>query len=136
VLHRKVDLADAPRMHAAIVDDSLATRTILANMLHECGVKVSEAADHDSALSLLRSRQDISVLLVDWQLTPRGGYELVHAIKSEHRFAKRRIIMVTTEAGIDEVANALEAGIDDYLTKPFSLQNVREKLDLISMMAA
>jgi len=129
-------LVDATTMHAAIVDDSLATRTILSSMLHECGVTVSEAGDHESALTLLRSRPDIGLVLIDWQLCPAGGYELAYQIRNEARFAGRRIIMVTAEAGIDEVANALEVGIDDYLTKPFSLATIREKLDLLSLMAA
>jgi DNA-binding response OmpR family regulator len=123
-------------MHVAVVDDSFATRTILGNMLRECGCRVSEAADEDAALTLLRSRADIQVVLIDWQLAPRGGYELTRHLRENARFANRRIIMVTAEAGVDEVANALEVGIDDYLTKPFNLQNLREKLDLLRMMAA
>ena len=53
-------------MHAAVIDDSIATRTILTNMLRECGLSVHEAAGHDSALVLLRSRPEIRIILIDF----------------------------------------------------------------------
>jgi len=123
-------------MHAAVIDDSIATRTILTNMLRECGLSVHEAGGHDSALVLLRARPEIRLILIDWNLPRGGGYELARHIRTEPRLAGRRIIMVTAEAGVDDVATAIEVGIDEYLTKPFSLQLIREKLDLLGVMAA
>ena len=123
-------------MQAAIVDDSATSRSILAKMLNEYGLVVHEACDAPEALRVLRDHPGIRVILVDWDIPGGGGYDLVRQIRTDSVLVGRRIIMVTAEAGIDDVAAAIEAGIDDYLTKPFSALAIREKLDLLGVLAA
>lgn len=129
-------LTDIHHMYAVIVDDSPATRIILYNLLSECGLRVLECDSADAAIDLLHRRKEIRVVLVDWQLPPDGGYDLVRRIRTDPAICNKRIIMVTAAAGVEDVAAAIEAGIDDYLTKPFSPLAVREKLDLLGVMAA
>jgi two-component system chemotaxis response regulator CheY len=123
-------------MHAVIVDDSPATRAILYNLLRDYGLLVSECDNADGTIHLLHRRKDVRVVLIDWQLPPGGGYDLVRRIRSDPAICNKRLVMVTAEAGVDDVAAAIEAGIDDYLTKPFSPLAIREKLDLLGVMAA
>ena len=124
-------------MHsAAVVDDSATSRAILAKMLNDYGLVVHEAEDSLSALKILRDHPGVRVILVDWDIPGGAAYDLVRQIRADSVMVGRRIIMVTAEAGVDDVAAAIEAGIDDYLTKPFSPAAIREKLDLLGVLAA
>ena len=123
-------------MHAAVIDDSTVSRAILANLLTDYGLRVSECDTADAAIDLLHRRKEIRVVLIDWKLAPGGGDDLVRRIRTDPATCDKRIIMVTAEAGVEDVAAAIEAGIDDYLTKPFSPVAVRDKMDLLGVMAA
>jgi DNA-binding response OmpR family regulator len=122
-------------MYAAIIDDSPVTRSILASLLKECGVIAIECDGADAAVDLLHRRKEIRVVMVDWQI-PGGGYELVRRIRRDCAICDKRIVMVATETDVDDLISAIEAGIDDYLTKPFSPAALREKMDLLGGMAA
>jgi DNA-binding response OmpR family regulator len=124
-------------MHAAIIDDSPATRAILSKLLSDYGMTVHECPDPLKAPAYLDRHPEVRLILVDWEIGPGGGYDLVRRLRGDGMLAgRRRIVMVTAEAGVDDVTAALEAGIDDYLTKPFSARVVREKLDLLGVLAA
>ena len=120
-------------MNALVLDDSPAMRAILRLRLRSAGFDVLEAADVGTALDRLRRAEAIDIALVDWNLPGRAGLDFVAAARSDLRQAGLKILMVTTELGLDRIREALSAGVDDYLMKPFTTEGLLSKLALLGL---
>ena len=121
-------------MRALVVDDSRAMRLILSRVLRERGCDVAEAADGREALDALGAGPLPDVLLVDWNMPVMNGLELVQAVRHEAAYAGVRIVMVTTESESTHVMQAIEAGADEYLFKPFTPEAVADKLGMLGLL--
>jgi len=108
-------------------------RTIVGGIVGGLGYEVEQAADGGQALTLLRSGQRYEVALVDWNMPEMTGIDFVRAVRSEASFDDLRIVMVTTETEIARMSNALEAGADEYIMKPFTKEMLLEKLTLLGI---
>jgi two-component system chemotaxis response regulator CheY len=120
-------------MRVMVIDDSRAMRTILGRMLRELGFETCDAADGKAALEALKASGPVGLALVDWNMPEMSGYELVQAIRNDRTFDSMRLMMVTTEADMENVAKALEAGADEYLMKPFTKEAVSDKLSMLGI---
>lgn len=120
-------------MQAMVIDDSRATRAILARTLAELGYEVVQAGHGREALEILERTPDIDLALVDWNMPVMNGLELVRAVRADDRFAAVTLMMVTTEGDSDHMIAALEAGADEYVMKPFTSAVIREKLELLAV---
>ena len=120
-------------MRAIVVDDSRATRAILARILGELGFETVQAADGQEGLAVLAREQDLDLALVDWNMPVMDGLEFVRAVREDDTYAGLKIVMVTTEGDTDHLVRALEAGADEYAMKPFTPAVIREKLQLIGV---
>lgn len=118
-------------MRALVLDDSRAMRAILRRYLRELGFDVIEAPDADLASRLLEPEALPELALVDWNLPGRSGLEFVERLRTERRFDRLRIVMVTTEVERGQVLKALRAGADEYLMKPFTRETLESKLALV-----
>lgn len=118
---------------ALVVDDSRAMRTIIRKILERFGYQVAEAEHGAAALALLADGPPPDVALVDWNMPVVNGLDFVHAVRAESRYAAMRIMMVTSETELDQVARALGAGADEYLMKPFTPDLLRDKLQLLGV---
>jgi len=118
-------------MRALVVDDSRAIRVILRQMLAELGYEVSEARHGREALLHLQGHPDTGVALIDWNMPEMNGLELVEAVRADARLAHVKLMMVTTETEMAQMARALEAGADEYVMKPFTKAVIDAKLRLI-----
>ena len=105
---------------ALVIDDSRAMRTILSGILDELGYEVEGAEDGGQALLILNSGGPFDLALVDWNMPQMTGYDFVCEVREEPRFADLRLVMVTTENEISRMSEALEAGADEYIMKPFN----------------
>ncbi len=119
-------------MDALVIDDSRAMRTILTRILNGLGFDVAQAADGVEALAQLR-RQLPAVALVDWNMPNMNGLELVLAIRRQKAYGAVKLMMVTTESELHQIARALAAGADEYVTKPFTPDVIAEKLELLGL---
>src|SRR2546429_3461085 len=119
-------------MRALVIDDSRVMRGILRRFLEQLRCEVSEAADGGAGLGLLRPVPP-EVVLVDWNMPGLSGLEFVQAVRAQPDLAAVRLMMVTTENEKDRVVQALEAGADEFLMKPFTIEAVREKLELLGL---
>jgi two-component system chemotaxis response regulator CheY len=108
-------------------------RRIIKSMLSEHGFEVLEAANGEDALEKLRASGSVDLAMVDWNMPVMNGLEFVKAVRAEERHAGMRIMMVTTETGVDEMTLALEAGADEYVMKPFTKEAIAEKVRLIGL---
>ncbi len=122
-------------MHALVVDDSKAMRSMIANILREVGFKVTEAANGLEALESLHNGEDTQLALVDWNMPEMDGFDFVRAVRAEPAYDVVRLVMVTTTTEMDQVARALEAGANEYIMKPFTKEVILEKLDLLGMLS-
>lgn len=118
-------------MRAIIVDDSRAMRTILRRALARHGFEVYEAGDGSAALAELGKTGALDLALIDWNMPIMTGYELLCELRSQSVLNKMAIMMVTTETEASQVQRALDAGADEYVKKPFSDEELREKLRLL-----
>jgi two-component system chemotaxis response regulator CheY len=121
-------------MKALVIDDSRATRAILRRMLSAAGFgEVVEASDGGQGLERLREGALPDVALVDWNMPVMNGIQFVEALRRERQMDAVRILFVTSETEIDRVQQALAAGANEYLMKPFSPEALRAKLELMGV---
>ncbi|NMB82537.1 MAG: response regulator [Ignavibacteria bacterium] len=115
-----------------VVDDSVTMRRIVANSLKAIGYEtLVEAGDGKEALSKLSSDDSINFIITDWNMPEVSGLELVKSIRSTDKFAKLPILMVTTRGLKEDIVEALQAKVNNYIVKPFTPQILREKIDQI-----
>ena len=120
---------------ALVVDDSRAMRMILSRTLTESGFEVVQAANGREALEIMdREGASIGLVLLDWNMPEITGIEVVEKLRAQSAFNGVRLVMVTTETEIEQMARALEAGADEYVMKPFTREAVEDKLRLIGML--
>ncbi len=120
---------------ALVIDDSKATRSILGRMLTEMGFEVHQAGDGAQALSKLKEVAPVNVALIDWDMPVMNGFEFLKAVRSQPGYKDVRLMMVTTESAVHQIARALEAGADEYLMKPFTPALLRQKLSLMGLVS-
>lgn len=123
-----------PTMLALVVDDSRAMRMVLRRMLVALGFTVHEAPDGPEALETLASGVTPDLMLIDWHMPQMQGIDLVCALRSADVNYSGRIVMVTTETEVAQIARALDSGADEYLMKPFTGDAVTEKLQLLGLV--
>jgi two-component system chemotaxis response regulator CheY len=123
-------------VRALIIDDSRAIRGILRKFLQELGFEVFEAGDGKEALSAMSVIHSVDLALVDWEMPVMTGVEFVRAVRAEHAYDSMRLMMVTTKADMDDVTQALAAGADEYVMKPFTKEVIEEKLTMMGVLAA
>ena len=109
-------------------------RSILAGILGEIDCEVVQAADAESAFALLENDHEFDFGLIDWNLPAMSGVELVRSLRALPHLAGIRLMMVTTETELDRVREALEAGADEYIMKPFNKEMLLEKLMLLGLV--
>jgi two-component system chemotaxis response regulator CheY len=122
-------------MRALVVDDARTVRVILRRILEEMGFETIEADNGRDALTWLAEGLPTDVVLVDWDMPVMSGIAFVHAVRANPEYRHLRIVMVTKETRLHNVKEALEAGADEYIMKPFTKDVVREKLELLGLPA-
>lgn len=120
-------------MRALVVDDSKAMRVILSQILRDLHFEVLEACDGLDAVKKLEGQGPIELALVDWNMPNMKGIDFVQHVRERNLRPEMRIVMVTTETEMDFVQQALVAGADEYVMKPFTKDVILEKLGLIGI---
>jgi two-component system, chemotaxis family, chemotaxis protein CheY len=102
------------------VDDSTTIRRIVKRSLDEMGMEVLEAADGAQALKVMEEKGDaVQLVILDWNMPGMTGLEVLKAIKATPKYKDVVVMMLTSEADQNCVVEALKAGAQNYLTKPF-----------------
>jgi len=113
-----------------IVDDSAAIRKILQRVLGQAEIPVGsvfEAGDGAAALEILK-KQRVCLVLSDINMPNMDGLELIGHIKANEEWRKVPVIMITTEGAAAKVREAVELGATGYVRKPFTAEQIKEKL--------
>lgn len=117
-------------MKVLLVDDSGVMRKIISRALHALWIEdVVEAADGVEALEKFGDGAGFDLVLTDWNMPNMNGLELVTAIRAAGH--KLPIMMITTETEKSQVLAAIQAGINDYLVKPFDQESLIAKLERV-----
>ena len=113
-----------------IVDDSAAIRKILQRVLAQAEIpmgSVFEAGDGAAALEILK-KQKVGLVLSDINMPNMDGLELLGHIKADQEWRKVPVIMITTEGSAAKVQEAVSLGASGYVRKPFTAEQIKEKL--------
>ncbi len=115
-----------------VVDDSATMRRIVINSLKKIGYNnFVEAADGKVAWDIIQSQKDIDFVITDWNMPNMTGLELTKTIRSSSEFADLPILMVTTRGVKQDIVDALQARVNNYVKKPFTPQILKQKIDQI-----
>ncbi len=114
-----MDGADLNGVHVMIVDDSKTIRRTAETLLSKAGAKVSMANDGFEALAMIAEKEP-QLVFVDIMMPRLDGYQTCALIKSNARFASTPVVMLSSKDGLFDRARGRIVGCDDYLTKPFS----------------
>ena len=115
-------------MAILVVDDYKTMLRIIRNLLKQLDFNnVDEATDGSEALKKLREK-DYGLVISDWNMEPMTGLQLVREVRSDKKLKKLPFIMVTAESKTDNVVAAKEAGVSNYIVKPFNAETLKQKL--------
>jgi two-component system chemotaxis response regulator CheY len=117
-------------MNVLIVDDYKTMLRIIGNLLKQLGFKnVDEAESGGAALEKLRGGEKTYGLVIsDWNMEPMSGYQLLKEVRSDEKLKTTPFIMVTAESKTENVVAAKEAGVNNYIVKPFNAPTLKTKL--------
>lgn len=120
-------------MRVLLADDSTTMRTIIRRSLEALGFQGTvEAADGTQAYEMFQ-QGGVDLVLTDWNMPGKTGLELTREIRKTDK--KVPIVMITTEAEKARVLEAIEAGVSDYLVKPFTKEALQKKLEGLTQPA-
>ena len=118
-------------MAILIVDDYKTMLRIIRNLLKQIGFdNVDEATDGSTALQQLREK-NYGLVISDWNMEPMTGLQLLKEIRSDPKLKHIPFIMVTSESRTENVIAAKEAGVSNYIVKPFNADTLKQKLQAI-----
>ncbi len=118
-------------MNVLIVDDYKTMLRIIRNLLKQIGFNnVDEATDGVEALSKLRAGT-FGLVISDWNMAPMTGLELLQAVRAEARLKTLPFIMITAESKTENVVAAKQAGVSNYIVKPFNAETLQGKIEKV-----
>ncbi len=120
-------------MKALVIDDSRAMRSILRGILGQRGFDVAEAEHGRAGLQWIETQGNPELILVDWHMPTMTGIEFVHELRGQPSGRDVRIMVVSVETEMQRIGEALAAGADEYLMKPFDADALLDKLVLLGL---
>ncbi len=116
------------QMNILIVDDYKTMLRIIRNLLKQLGFNnVDEATDGSMALQKLRDK-DYGLVISDWNMEPMTGIQLLREVRADAKLKALPFIMITAESKTENVIAAKEAGVNNYIVKPFNAATLKVKL--------
>ncbi len=114
-----------------VVDDFATMRRILKNILKQLGfTNIVEAEDGTTAWEILEE-QSIDLIISDWNMPKMTGLDLLKKVRASSKHSKMPFLMVTAEAQKQNVIEAVQAGVSNYVVKPFTAEGIYDKLSKI-----
>lgn len=118
-------------MKVLIVDDYSSMRRTIRSILEQNGVqKIHEAENGKVALSKL-NEITVDIVILDWQMPEMTGIELLRRIRATDKIKTLPILMVTAESEVKNVVEAVKAGVNNYVVKPFDARTLMDKIQRI-----
>lgn len=119
------------KMKILVVDDFSTMRRIVKNILKQIGFSnIDEAEDGNNALLKLK-QEKFDMVVSDWNMPNMTGLDLLKAIRADSAINSMPVLMVTAEAKKENVLEAIQAGVNNYVVKPFTADTLKDKIEKI-----
>lgn len=114
-----------------VVDDMMTMRKIVAKACKEIGfTNITEAADGQKAWEAMQSAEPpIGLVISDWNMPNCTGIDLLKRVRADGRYKDVPFVLLTAESEGHQVAEAVKAGVDNYIVKPFTAELLKQKLE-------
>ena len=120
-----------PNMKILVVDDMSTMRRIVKNIMKQIGfANVEEAENGKDAFDKLKA-ESFGFVISDWNMPVMTGIELLRAIRADDKLKALPVLMVTAEAQKENLVEAIQAGVSNYIVKPFTAEVLQEKMNKI-----
>lgn len=120
-----------PDMRVLVVDDFSTMRRIVKNILRQLGfTNIVEADDGTTAWDVL-NKEKIDFIVSDWNMPQMTGIDLLRKVRGSEDFAEIPFLMVTAEAQQENILEAVQAKVSNYVVKPFTAEVLKQKIDKI-----
>ena len=116
--------------HCLVVDDSSVIRKVARRILEDLSFEISEAENGLQALESCRKRMPDAILL-DWNMPEMDGLEFLLSLRKEEGGEQPIVVFCTTENDVAHIRQAIQAGADEYVMKPFDHETLQIKLQLV-----
>jgi len=124
-------MATDKTMQVLVVDDFSTMRRIIKNILRQLGfTNIHEADDGTTAWETL-TKSKIDFVISDWNMPQMTGIDLLRKVRSSEEFANLPFLMVTAEAQQENIIEAVQAKVSNYIVKPFTAETLGQKIDKI-----
>jgi two-component system chemotaxis response regulator CheY len=124
-------MPDAAQLSVLVVDDQMSVRALVRQALMTLGVKqIADAADGEEGLRMLRIRQT-HLVLSDMTMPRMDGLALLKAVRADPALKQIGFIMLTSRGEAELVKEAIAAGVNNYITKPFAIGLLRKKIESV-----
>lgn len=111
------------------IDDSPTMRRIIINTLKRAGYdNIVEAADGKEAIAKLKV-EEVNFVITDWNMPEMDGLTFVNTIRTMDEYKSLPILMVTTRSVKEDIVEALKAGVNNYIVKPFTPDTLKQKIE-------
>ena len=118
-------------MNILIVDDYKTMLRIINNLLKQLGFSnVDEATDGGMALNMIKEKK-YNLIISDWNMEPMSGYEFLKLVRTNEATKQLPFIMVTAESKTENIIAAKQAGVSNYIVKPFNAQTLKQKIEAV-----
>ena len=118
-------------MKVMLVDDSVTMRRIQKTQIQGLGINdIVEAGDGEEAMRRLQENMPLDLIMLDWNMPVMDGLTFLKKVRADASFKNVKIIMCTSESEKTRVVEALKAGANNYLVKPFTPEALKEKLGI------
>ena len=119
-------------MKVLVVDDFATMRRIIKNILRQIGfTNIVEADDGTTAWETLNKDDSIEFIVSDWNMPQMAGIELLRKVRASEEFADLPFLMVTAEAQQENIIEAVQAKVSNYIVKPFTPDTLGQKINKI-----
>jgi two-component system chemotaxis response regulator CheY len=119
------------KMNVLIVDDYKTMLRIIKNLLNQLGFEhVDEATDGTMAYQMA-TEKNYGLVISDWNMEPMSGYEFLKKVRAEEKIKALPFIMITAESKTDNVVAAKQAGVSNYIVKPFNADTLKGKIEAV-----
>lgn len=119
------------QMRILVVDDFSTMRRIIKNILRQLGFSNMVEADDGTTAWEILNKDKIDFIVSDWNMPKMTGIELLRKVRSSEEFADMPFLMVTAEAQQENIIEAVQAKVSNYIVKPFTADTLGQKIDKI-----
>lgn len=119
-----------PNTKILIVDDMLTMRKLVKKACTSMGfTQIEEAEDGQKAWEKLQTSEGINLIISDWNMPNCTGLEFLKRVRADSKFKKLPFVLLTAEAEVSQIAEAVQAGVSNYIVKPFTQEILQAKLE-------